>query len=34
MPTEQGVWLDEEPVELEPGDQPAEAGKERSVPEL
>jgi hypothetical protein len=31
MPSEQGVGLDEEPVKLRPGDQPAEAGKERSI---
>ena len=31
MPTEQGVGLDEEPMKLRPGDQPAEAGKERSI---
>jgi hypothetical protein len=31
MPTEQGVGLDEEPSELRSGDQPAEAGKERSI---
>jgi hypothetical protein len=31
MPTEQGVGLDEEPMELCSGDQPAEAGKERSI---
>jgi hypothetical protein len=31
MPTEQRVGLDEEPRELRWGDQPAEAGKERSI---
>jgi hypothetical protein len=31
MPTEQGVGLDEEPSALRPGDQPAKAGKERSI---
>ncbi len=31
MPTKQGLGLDEEPMKLRPGDQPAEAGKERSI---
>jgi hypothetical protein len=31
MPTKQGVGLDEEPSALRPGDQPAEASKERAV---
>jgi hypothetical protein len=31
MSTEQGVGLHEEPSELGSGDQPAEAGKERSI---
>jgi hypothetical protein len=31
MPTEQGVRLDEEPSEFRSRDQPAEAGKKRSI---
>lgn len=31
MPTKQGAGLDEEPSELRSGDQPAEAGKKRSI---
>jgi hypothetical protein len=31
VPAEQGVGLHEEPSELGSGDQPAEAGKERSI---
>ena len=31
MPTEQGIGLHEEPMELPSGDQPAEAGKECSI---
>ena len=31
MPSEQGVGLDEEPMEFLPANQPAEAGKDRSV---
>jgi len=31
MPSEQGVGLDEEPRALRPGDQPTEAGEERSI---
>jgi hypothetical protein len=31
MPTEQGVGLDEEPSQIRSGDQPAEAGKKRSI---
>jgi hypothetical protein len=32
MPTEQGVGLHKEPMELRLGEQPTKAGKERSVP--
>ena len=31
MPTKQGFGLDEEPMKLRPGDQLAEASKERSI---
>jgi hypothetical protein len=31
MPTEQGIGLHEEPSELRSGNQPAEAGKRRSI---
>jgi len=31
MPTEQRLGLDKEPRELRSGDEPAEAGKERSI---
>jgi hypothetical protein len=31
MPAEQGVGLDEEPMKFRSGDEPAEAGEERSI---